>query len=180
MNLLRRVAFVMASLLGWTLLGTVSAIVFGGVYGIVAQSVVYGSPAISFAVVMLGPLVGAIGGPAFGAVYGATLEWRGRATGRVRAALLAGVLGGLIFAAVGGGAQLWRTSQRPTQPVAATIVATPDGGRVIDRRARGPESGGLIKSACVSASLTALGGFLYGALFGAIFGTGPRAEERIR
>lgn len=106
MNLLRRVAGVMTSPLVWILLATVSAVVFGFVFGIVVQSVVYGSPAISFSVLMLGPLAGAIGGPLFGGMYGIALEWRGRAGDGGRAALLAGVLGGLIFAAVGAGFQI--------------------------------------------------------------------------
>lgn len=176
MNVLRRAACVMASLLGWTLLGTVSAIGFGFVFGIVVQSVVYGSPAISFAVLMLGPLAGAIGGPSFGAVYGVALEWRGRATGRGREALLAGVLGGLIFAAVGAGFQMWEASHRSARPTRATITATPDGGRVTDRQVRVPESGGLVRTVVASGSVTAIGRFLYGVLFGAMFGTRPRGE----
>jgi hypothetical protein len=158
------------------LLGTVSAIVFGFVFGIVVQSVIYGSPAISFAVLMLGPLAGAIGGPLFGALYGAVLEWRGRAGGRGRAALLAGFMGGFIFAAVGAGFQIWEASQRTSQPTRATIVATPDGGRVIDRRDLAPESAGLVKTVFASGSVTAIGGFLYGALIGAMFGTRRQSE----
>ena len=140
------------------------------------QSVIYGSSAISFAVLMLGPLAGAIGGPLFGALYGAMLEWRGRAAGRGRAALRAGVLGGLIFAAVSAGFQIWEASHRSSQPSKATITATPDGGRVIDRRALVPESAGRGKAVFASGSVTAIGGFLYGALIGAMFGTRRQSE----
>lgn len=171
MNLLRLAACVMARLLGWTLLCTVIAIGFGFVFGIVVQSVIYRSPAISFAVLMLGPLGGAIGGSLFGAVFAAVLEGRGGAPGRGRAALLAGVLGGLIFAAVGVGFQIWEASHRSSQSTKATITATPDGGRVIDRRERAPESAVLVMTVFASGSVTAIGGFLYGVLIGAMFGT---------
>jgi len=86
------------------------------------------------------------------------------------------VLSGLIFAAVGAGFQMWEASHRSSRPSKATIVATPDGGRVMDRREHAPESAGLVKTVSASGSITATGGFLYGACFGAMLGTKSRGE----
>jgi hypothetical protein len=193
MNLLRRVAGVLPSLLVWTLAGTVSAMAFASVFAGVLLTIVFGHPLFFAGGLMLGPLVGGIGGPVFGLIYGAVAIRRRRSDSRLKHVLLSGVLGGVIFGVVGGGLLVWQMAEESQQPSISPKVAipkdrhavgsreresgssgavqgTPDGGRVIEggkhvRIADRP--GGF---ALATAAATAICGSLYGALFGAVCG----------
>jgi hypothetical protein len=174
------------------LMGTTSAIVFAIVYAAAIQVLAVGG--VIFLVLVLGAFAGAIGGPVFGAAYWTIIvrrEW----SSRVRAALCGGILGGLIYAAIGFGYLAWEASARSHQPTkrliganpnaanpvgrreqvpytGGVILATPDGGKVIEQPERSPDLGRSAISVFTTAGVTGAGGFLYGALFGAVFGSG--------
>jgi hypothetical protein len=54
------------------------------------------------------------------------------------------------------------------------ILATPDGGKVIEHPERSPDLGRSAKAVLTTFGVTGAGGFLYGVLFGAMFGSGRR------
>lgn len=191
----QRVIGVATRLLGWTLLGTMSGIVFCSVFGSLVLWLLFGHPLVFFAGLIFGPLAGAIGGPVFGIVYGAAVEWRGQPAVRIRAVLLAGALGGVIFGAVGAGFHAWDASQRAHEPMmqprmpnpvkgavatdseGGQIVASPEGGRVVEVNAPIRSSSGSSKVPLGWTGFGAIGGFLYGALFGALFRSRQRKKR---